>query len=952
MSAVVEPRSSSGGASSAPQDPWLDRINSVFREFPPAAALPEAPSPRVRAGHLLYRYAMAQVQALQMPGLAIAERAALQAALGAHVCGRLDLWLTKVVVYEVNLARDSQRLSGGSGAQRLASFFEQISEDSVALEFCRRHAVLMCRILRHFDLLSGFIGALAGQLVQDRAALEQCFGPLGSLVEAELGRGDAHFGARQVVMLRFAQGRVVYKPRSLEVDQLFGELVARVNPTLRHVLRAPRCLLRDGYGWQEFIAAGVADGADACARFYYSMGAFLALAQLLNATDFHFENILTTRSGEPVLFDLETIFANSYAAGAAGVERASFDAVQAQLDALNRSVLKSSILPSQSKNAAGMNALTDAEQRDTLVSVDTLVDPDSDTIRLERSTVKMEIISSLPRLDGERTRPVNFLSDILAGFDAAYDYGLAHRDELRAWIAARGDCRVRCVLRNTLMYGMFMMESTHPLYAGDGERLQQLFGKLGIILEFQPAFRAVLSDEIAQLMQFDIPAFTITLGASTLDGYAQRGMPFHGRSPLDTFEETLASLSTRDKAVQRRWITRSFGVSSYPRTSARDGADAFVQACAGYLVDAAHYADSDASVCWLQIALPEEGGDARPQLPTLYSGQAGMLLLFSALAARGGSDVQRDTHARLRRMLRIDAHNMVRDGQEASLYQGAGGPLYALLHDALLHGDPELLDFVRAQTRQLLSGCAVKGNDVIAGSAGVMLYLCALVRGGGADAVAEAALARLGGQLLAARDADSWSWSSDHGAQLGGFSHGNAGIAHALLSAGELLERGDFIEAGLAALAFEDRRFDAAEQNWPDVRIATAEVFNNAWCNGAPGYFIPRAIHYARLDASARRCFVLAVQRFLAKPIFPDESLCHGTAGGLDVLVTLRRHVPELVGSHDVERMLEQLIDAAPARAGTQDCDAPGLMTGLAGMAYAVLRARWSELPSVLSLHG
>jgi type 2 lantibiotic biosynthesis protein LanM len=949
MSAVVEPRSS---ANDVPQGPWLARIDSVFRTFPPTVALPADASPRVRAGHLLYRHALAQAQQLPMHGLAAAERALLLSALSAQVCRCLDLWLTKVVVYEVNLARDSQRLHGSSGRQRLASFFEQIGEDAAALEFCRRHAVLMCRVLRHFELLNGFIAALAGHLAQDRAALEQDFGALGGLVEAALGRGDSHFGAKQVVVLRFEHGSIVYKPRSLQVDQLFADLVARFNPQLRHALRAPRCLLREGYGWQEFIAPGIAEGREACARFYYSMGAFLALAQLVNATDFHFENILTTSAGEPVLFDLETAFANSYAAGAAGVQRASHDAVQAQLDALNRSVLKSSILPSQGKNAAGMNALTDAEQRDTLVSVDTLVDQDSDTIRLERGTVKMEISSSLPRLDGRRTRPVDFIDDILAGFDAAYGQGLAQRAELQEWINSQSGCRVRCVLRNTLMYGMFMMESTHPLYSGSGERLQQLLGKLGIITEFQPAFRAVLGEEVTQLMQFDIPAFTIALGESTLDGHAQRGLPFHGRSPLDAFAETLASLSPRDKIAQRRWITRSFGLSSYPRPGAQASADAFVQACADYLVDAAHRADSDYSLCWLQVVLPEEGGDARPQLPTLYSGQAGMLLLFAALAAQGGSAAQRDVHQRLRHMLRGDAQNLVSEGQEAGLYQGTAGPLYALLHDALLHGDAALLDFVRAQTHALLSTCVVKGNDVIAGGAGVMLYLCALLRGGGVDATVEAALARLGGQLLAARDADSCSWSSDHGAQLGGFSHGNAGIAHALLSAGELLQRDDFIAAGLAALAFEDSRFDAAQQNWPDVRKATAEVFNNSWCNGAPGYLIPRAIHYARLDADARRCFVLALQRFLAVPAFPDESLCHGTAGGLDVLVTVHRHVPALVSSGDVQRLLRQLIDAAPARAGTQDCDAPGLLTGLAGMAYAVLRAGRPDLPSVLSVYG
>lgn len=931
-------------------DPWVCRINDLFAVLPPPADLPEPCSPRVLAGNLLYRYAVARAESLPMPGLAPAERAALVDALRAYVCARLDLWLTKVVVYEINLARDNQRLRGDTPQQRLDSFFEQLRDDQVAVDFCRRYPVLISRIARHFDLLIDYLGQVAAHLESDRERLRACFGELGPLLQAELGSGDAHFGARQVVILRFAQQRLVYKPRSLAVDAVFAGVLERVNPNLRHALRAPRHLAGAGYGWQEYITSAVADGVPAAQRFYYSMGAYIALAHLLNATDFHFENILTTAAGEPVLFDLETAFANSYAPGSAGVQRASFDAVQQQLDGLNRSVLRSSILPNYGKQSAGMNALTDLDERDTVVSVDTLVDAQSDQVRLERTLAKMAVRSCLPTIDGKRTRPVEFVAEIYAGFDAAYDFCLAQRVPLREWIGRHGDSRIRSVLRNTSMYGMFSMESTHPVYAASGERLQQLFAKLGIVTEFQPAFRAVLGDEVAQLMQFDIPAFTARLDEATLTGYTRGGLPFYGRSPLQTFDETLAALSPQDRQLQRHWVGRTLGLSSYPHGRG-DGIDGYLQRAVDFLLQRAVHADSDDSVCWLQIMLPEEGGDALPLPPTLYAGDAGMLLLFAALAAHGDDARVHDTHRRLRRMVRTHALALVRDRRETGVYQGAAGPLYALLQDARLHADAAQLDFVREQTYALLAGPAARGNDVIGGAAGVMLFLCSLLQSGD-DTVLEQALAGLGEQLLAARDAGADSWSSDHGQSLGGFSHGSSGIAHALFCAGERLGRSDFIDAARAAIAAEDRRFDAQQSNWPDVRTQTAAVFNDSWCNGAPGYFIVRAVHYRHLDAAARHCFAQALQRFIAHPAFTDESLCHGTAGGLDVLVTVRLHRPELVGEEAVGQLLQQLLDSAPARSGSRDCDAPALMAGLAGMAYAALRTRHRDLPSVLALVG
>jgi lantibiotic modifying enzyme len=410
-------------------------------------------------------------------------------------------------------------------------------------------------------------------------------------------------------------------------------------------------------------------------------------------------------------------------------------------------------------------------------------------------------------------------------------------------------------------------------------------------------------------------------------------------------------LSAQDCARQQAWVRRSLGRSAFPTVAAGDGAAMeFVRAAADWLLQRAERSDVDGSISWLQITLPEESGEVLPLPPTLYGGLAGMLLVFSAFARELACSACEDARLRLRRMLRADVERLLAQGEDGSLFQGCAGPLYALLQDARLHADTEQLAWVRERACDLgRHPLAAGAHDVIAGRAGVMLLLCDLLDAG-ENARLGAQLTALGEALMAARRSERCSWPSEHGEDLGGFSHGNSGIAHALIRAGERLRRADFIAVGVEALAFEDGRFAEAECNWPDLRRQTGAVFNLSWCNGSIGYLLTRAAHHGRLSSSAHERFDAALQALLQQTDFGDDSLCHGSAGVLDALVELHRTRPAQVSAQQIRAQLQRLLSARPPRSGSRDCDAPGLMTGLAGMAYAVLRSLRPHLPCVLTV--
>jgi|GEM_PF-7033584 len=598
-----------------------------------------------------------------------------------------------------------------------------------------------------------------------------------------------------------------------------------------------------------------------------------------------------------------------------------------------------------------MNALTEVDERETISTVDILVNQDTDQVRLARQLATIEIKSWLPSIKGNRTRPLDYLQDLLLGFEQSYLSLLEQLPEVRERVDAASAHNVRSVLRNTSIYGMFLMESTHPIYASSATRLHGLFAKLAIAVEFQPAFRGVLDDEVAQLMQFDVPAFYTCLKSPLVKGLLGNEMPFYGRSPLQAFQANLAVFSPQDCARQQSWIRRMLGRTSYPRSGLETSAGMeFVRALGNWLLSQAECVEGDGSISWLQIMLPEESGEVLPLPPTLYSGLAGMLFAYSAFAHELAEPAFDAACLRLRAMLRADVQRMIADGEDPSLFQGCAGVLYALLQDARLHSDPEQLEFVRVHARALsLHPLPTGAHDVISGRAGMMLFLCALLEDV-EDPTLVKALEKLGIELMASRNSDLCSWSSEHGDCLGGFSHGNSGIAHALIRAGERLAREDFITLGSEALAFEDSRYNTEQANWPDLRKQTGAVFNASWCNGSVGYLISRSAHLKRLPEENVAFFKQAMQSLLQQTDFETDSLCHGSAGVLDILIDTHHRHPELVSATQLQDGLLRVLRAAPLRSGSRDCDAPGLMTGLAGIAYAVLRCCRPRLPSVLSV--
>jgi type 2 lantibiotic biosynthesis protein LanM len=304
-------------------------------------------------------------------------------------------------------------------------------------------------------------------------------------------------------------------------------------------------------------------------------------------------------------------------------------------------------------------------------------------------------------------------------------------------------------------------------------------------------------------------------------------------------------------------------------------------------------------------------------------------------------------------------------------FDGLGGIIYVLSHLSVLWKRADLA--AQAEDLALALGRLVERDtrlDIVGGAAGGIAGLATLhaIRpSAGALEVAR----KCGDHLIG--EATSMSrgvgWANGMGAQpLAGFSHGAAGVSWALSTLGTITGDPRYVDLALAGVEYERSLYDPASQNWPDLRrrnvtdlqaiapLAVPQACLTAWCHGAAGIALARACMLDYLDDAVTRAEIsLAIATTIAAGFGDNHSLCHGDMGNLDILGQAQARLPALSLSAHIERITAQAawsirndgwICGIPLNVET-----PGLMTGLAGIGYGLLRrAAPSRVPSVLTL--
>jgi lantibiotic modifying enzyme len=255
--------------------------------------------------------------------------------------------------------------------------------------------------------------------------------------------------------------------------------------------------------------------------------------------------------------------------------------------------------------------------------------------------------------------------------------------------------------------------------------------------------------------------------------------------------------------------------------------------------------------------------------------------------------------------------------------------------------------------------------DLASGAAGCAAVMVRLARER-PESPALAIADQAGAHLLrnARRLGDTLVWPPAEGQEpLLGFSHGAAGIAWALAHLGLATGEQRYSEAARQALTYERERFDAETQNWPDLRVregaADKRSFSWSWCHGAPGIGIARlSSPGAAGDATARAEVEAALASTLRTGFGGSHCLCHGELGNAELFLWAARVWQEPHWRDEALCRAGAALQTAEQEGGWRSgapgyVEVPGLMDGLAGIGYGLLRMAEPEVvPSVLALEG
>jgi type 2 lantibiotic biosynthesis protein LanM len=930
-------------AARVPRPEWVTTVERAVRDAEPVTDIAEVSGNwRDAFGRVLAPFADGAVQRIagRAGDLANVDLPDVTAHVGAALRRGLAAIAARTLVTELHRWRGEGRLTGCDSRARFVDFARALAEPAGLVGLFTTYPVLARLLAQAATDTATATLELLNRLATDRAVVvDTLLGGVdpGRVTGIVSGRGDRHLGGCSVVFVDFTDGRrIVYKPRDVTTQvrvQQFLDRLAGAHPDL-----APRVvttLARAGYGWSEFVPARELTHRTGADRFYRRQGALLALLHVLRATDMHYENVIAD-GDTPVLIDTETLFNAELVPAGTGDPAA---------DMLASSVYRTALLPLivlGEQGAVDLSWLGGDRGRHSPTSVVDWLDAGTDRMRLTRRAAAMTGSANRPRLRGTDLDPRDHEQAMIAGFRQAHGFITTHRAAFAELVSACADLEIRVITRPGWLYGTLLDETTHPDVLRDALDRDEALSVLYANRATHPLFGRLVAHEIAAMWDGDVPMFLSRAGSGELRVPDGTRLPVSlPRSGVSAALDTLAGMDEVDRKAQE-WVisatlaTRRRGASAHPLASALPSSTATTVVHPDALVTAArsmadrivaHTAGED-RVNWLGLEHVDGQWLVLPMGASLGSGYLGVALFLAQLAEVTGTGRYAD---QARRAV-ADAPALVdafaaRPALVATAgwggLTGLGGITYGLARLSRLLDDPVLLACA-TQLTELAGDAAATTTEPgwVSGLAGCLASMSSVH--------ADLGLERAG--IVAGECADRLADMADRACTLSlSFADGLAGVAWALTRFGPARRHREAGRRGAAQLA------------------ARGTAAPGGWCHGGPGMALAAACVPAQIDAAD-------VAAMADDWVRRDLCLCHGELGVTEVLATIAgpddRHSP---AANALARRTGQVLDVlrrhGPVCGVPGNVPTPGLLTGLAGIGYGLLRlADPRHVPSVLLL--
>jgi lantibiotic modifying enzyme len=918
-------------AGQAPRPPWADAVENAVAAVASRTALPAGDAAEDAAAEGSAAGAQDPHLIPLWPFLARIREQLAAAALGLPagyaVPGRLaDAYVSAVRRQLADIASRTMEFEltrPGPG-----DFAARLRTQAGLAAFLTEYPVL-ARLLGTASELSVEAGLeLLSRFAADRTAIvTELLGGVdpGPAVAIEPGLGDRHRGGRSVTALSFADGRkVIYKPNDLGGHLAFKRIVDWLNARVpAGELRMPAAVARPGYGWVEFIVGRPLPRPAAATEFYRREGVLLAALYATHACDMHNGNVIAS-GAVPIVIDVETIFHPD-------LPMPRTTAPDPAAEVLASSVQSTGLLPYVTVDEDGahdQSGMTGGRGR------------------------------NVPRFDGEVIEPDGHEAAVLEGFRLGYDAIAAEPTAFALLLSSCGNLEVRAVVRPTSGYARLMSETTHPGLLRDAADRDKALGVLSEVSAHHPLWSGLAGYEIADLWNGDIPL--LTTRPSRPDIWTSGGVRLPGQLGQTGLSCALANVRAMGEVDRRdqEWIISASLAARKPHgghrgaravhgpvTAAAAEPSRLLAAACGLgdqiMASAIASREGPGRVNWLGLQLVEDTQwMLLPMGAGLADGYLGVALFLAQLGELTGIDRYAEA---ARQAVSVFPGLLAAIGGRSELIAaigcggigGLGGISYGLARMSGLLHDAELGRWAgMAAELAAAVNLAAATPGWAAGSAGCLAAMVSVQAELGSGP--PAALARACADRLCELVEDTDGHCGFDGDRADGFAAGPAGIGWSLVRFAETCAEPRYRAAGQLAA----RR--AVETSSPDDSLG--------WCSGAAGRLLARTCLPAAAEGLDEEARTLA-----GRPVLEDLSLCHGEAGVADVLSVLSAATGSRA-AHRAQRhragLLLDVVSRYASVCGTPGgVPTPGLLNGLAGVGYGLLRLGFADrVPSALLL--
>ncbi|WP_457653284.1 type 2 lanthipeptide synthetase LanM [Rhodocaloribacter sp.] len=854
-----------------------------------------------------------------------------------------------------------------------------------------RNSVVICRLW--IEAMSEFIN----RLHKDWDAICNSFNngnSFASITHIEGNHGDMHEGGRSVLILSLENSKkIVYKPRSIELEEYFYNLLEWINqeselPSLRVI----KVINRKKYGWIEYIEDEPCKNLEEIRRFYVRCGMLLGIVYVLNGSDFHKENMIA--AGEnPVLIDLETILGHGFKIKE---KKKEGENILNWADAkISDSVINTIMLPKykyiNNTNPINIGAIGGNYDTGLQIPKNKVININTDDMRLALGKGDRLSSSNLPSLAGAYVRPFDWVDEIVEGFKSIYLFILSKRAFLinnDSVMFQFKKCKGRYLFRNTSLYAKILYYSCKAKYLQDGLDRSVLIDSLSralVHLEAKPVTWPIIRYEREALEKLDIPNFYTRSDSRHL--YLPNGdiikNCFH-TTALEEVRNRLKSLNDKDLAFQIKVIRGSLIThqandpnmkiqcikKSKPYENISNNSDLVPLSRENAIEEALHIGESLHKRAYV---LPKKGAiwfgvNYNPYLDhytygaingDLYNGLSGRGIFLSALARVTGSDRFYDLAIDTITSLRSYVHEFIR---ALSLSRGlenvanqCSSVIFGLCQVSILLRDSSLLsdalNIAYLLDRSILQ--RVSYNGLLNGMAGITLSLLRLYQLTDNSDVLSRTLQSA--HILLSNERTKKSENTNIETLYKpcdtdwGFARGRAGVIYALLNLYETTNDSAFLNAARKELALERKHLNVFDNTM------NKEYVNLSWVSGLCGSGIMRLKALHLLDDDLIIDEINMISTLLKQYNYHEPDTLHaGSFGYLDFLLSVALEFNQKSLILDIKKTATKLVFNARKRGyyiSEWDKYSPlGLFWGMAGIGYQLLRISEPTLfPSVLA---